>query len=159
MFYLFPVQWSTLIQIQSCPLLLVAAQGKRASLHLTGAYFCGRASMRSILKNHTRAYFQVRPYFRRNRVGSNNWFMSLQSTSNQLICFQVLPIWDTFFLLSQWLAIHVKFPISCCLSRPFALYSSLQYFGYQDSQEILAQNAPMCLWMKVLCTSGGRGLM
>ena len=36
--------------------------------HLTGAYFWGRASITSILINHTRAYFQVKSYFRGNRV-------------------------------------------------------------------------------------------
>ena len=38
--------------------------------HLTGAYFWGSAYIMSILKNHTRAYFQVtgRSYFRGNRI-------------------------------------------------------------------------------------------
>ena len=54
--------------LQLCHLLLVAAQGWRAGFHLTGAYFWGRAYITSILKNHTRAYFQVRSYFRGNRV-------------------------------------------------------------------------------------------
>ena len=52
------VQQSTFIQIQSCHLLLVAAQGWRASFHSTRTYFGGRACMTSIMKNRTRAYFQ-----------------------------------------------------------------------------------------------------
>ena len=36
--------------------------------HLTWAYFQGRAFITSILKNPTRAYFQVRAHFRGNRV-------------------------------------------------------------------------------------------
>ena len=55
--YFFHVQ-STFIQIQSCHVLLVAAQGWKAGFHLTRAYFGGRAYMTSILKKHTRAYFQ-----------------------------------------------------------------------------------------------------
>ena len=39
---------------------------------LTGAYFWGRAYITSILKNHTSAYFQVRSYFRENKVVSQN---------------------------------------------------------------------------------------
>ena len=54
--------------LQSCHLLPVAAQGWRAGFHLTGAYFWGGSYITSILKNHTWAYFQVRSYFRGNRV-------------------------------------------------------------------------------------------
>ena len=61
------VQPSTFIQIQLCH-ILVAAQWWRAGFHLTGAYFFGRAYIMSILKNRTRAYFQVRSYSRENRV-------------------------------------------------------------------------------------------
>ena len=38
-------------------------------VYLTRAYFWGRADITSILKNHTRAYFQIRVYFQGN--GSN----------------------------------------------------------------------------------------
>ena len=48
--------------------LLVATQWWRVGFHLNRAYFGGVAYMTSILKNHTRAYFQVRSYFRGNRV-------------------------------------------------------------------------------------------
>ena len=49
--------------------ILVAAQWWRAGLHLTRAYLGGggRAYITSILKNHTRAYFEVRSYFRGNK--------------------------------------------------------------------------------------------
>ena len=67
MFYFFYVQKSTFIQIQSCPLLLVAAQGWRTGFQLTGAYFVGRAYITRILKNHARAYFQG------NGVIATNW--------------------------------------------------------------------------------------
>ena len=60
------VHQSTFIQILSCHLLLVAAQWWRAGFHFTEAYFWGRAYIMSVLKNHTRAYFQVRSYFRGN---------------------------------------------------------------------------------------------
>ena len=36
--------------------------------HSTGAYFGGRAYITSILKNQSRAYFQVRSYFQGKRV-------------------------------------------------------------------------------------------
>ena len=68
MFCLFHVQQSTFIQIQSCHLLLVAAQWWKVGFHLTGAYFWGRAYITSILKNHTRAYIQAGSYFQGNRV-------------------------------------------------------------------------------------------
>ena len=42
--------------------------GGEWGFHLTKAYFGGRAYIMSILKNHTRAYFQVRSYFQGNRV-------------------------------------------------------------------------------------------
>ena len=54
--------------MQSCHLLLVAAQRWRAGFHLTGAYFGGTTYIMSILKNHTRTYFQVRSSFQGNRV-------------------------------------------------------------------------------------------
>ena len=44
--------------VQSCHLLLVAAQWWRAGFRLTRAYFGVRVYIMSILKNHTRAYFQ-----------------------------------------------------------------------------------------------------
>ena len=81
-YFLFHVQQSTFIQIQSCH-LLIAVQWWTAEFHLTGAYFGGRAYMTSILKNHTRAYFQVRSYFRGNRV-----LASQNSTDRQ--CMEVV---------------------------------------------------------------------
>ena len=47
------------------------AQWWRAGFHLTRAYFWGRAYITSILKTHTRTYFQVRSYFQGNRVENN----------------------------------------------------------------------------------------
>ena len=41
-------------------------------LHSTPAYFEGRAYMMSILKNPTRAYFQVGSYYRGNRVTAHS---------------------------------------------------------------------------------------
>ena len=63
----FHVQQSTFIQILLCH-LLAAAQRWRAGFHLTGVYFWSRAYIMCILKNHTRAYFQVRSYFQGNTV-------------------------------------------------------------------------------------------
>ena len=83
MFYIFHVQQSTFIQIQSCHLLLVAAQGGRAGFHLTGAYFCGRAYITSILKNHTSAYFQVMSYFQGNRVTVSIWLQEKENPAEK----------------------------------------------------------------------------
>ena len=48
---------------QSCHLLVAAQCGTmiwwRAGFHLTGAYFWGRAYIKSILKNHTRTYLRL----------------------------------------------------------------------------------------------------
>ena len=55
--------------MQSCH-HLVATQWWRVGFHLTRSYFWGRAYITSILRNHTRAYFQVRSYFQGNCIFS-----------------------------------------------------------------------------------------
>ena len=70
MFYFCHVQHSNLFKYNNVIFWLLHNGGGWGLFDLTGAYLGGRAYTTSILKNHTRAYFHVRSYFRGNRVYS-----------------------------------------------------------------------------------------